>query len=220
MGEGGDTTGAQKEARRLVHDLRQPLAAMQMWLDLLAEKLRGQVGEKEEHYLAKVRAEMARMAALLTASAGGAAPAPGAPAVSAAGVPSEEGASLAGISLLVVEDDEMTAEALQLALEGEGATVVVADTLAAALEAFASASPHGVLSDLKLSDGDGFMLVAEIRRRDAQAGRTTAALAVTGFDSAETRAQSRAAGFDDLVVKPFAISDLIARMAGLVAAAR
>lgn len=220
MGE-GETTGAQKEARRLVHDLRQPLAAMQMWLDLLAEKLRGQVGEKEQHYLGKIRAEVARMTTLLASSAGGAAASsPGTAAGAAADARSEAGASLAGISLLVVEDDEMTAEALQLALEGEGATVVVAATLAAALDAFTTASPHGVLSDLNLSDGDGFMLAAEIRRRDVQAGRTTAALAVTGFDSAETRAQSRAAGFDDLVVKPFAIDDLIARVARVVAAAR
>jgi CheY-like chemotaxis protein len=218
MGEGGEQSDAQAATRRVVHDLRQPLAAMQMWLDLLSERLRGKLGEQEERYLGKVRSEMLRMAELLASSGTAPASAPRAepPAPPAAG----SAAPLAGVSLLVVEDDAMTAEALQLALEGEGATVLVADTVAAALASFASTPPGAVLSDLKLSDGDGFALVTEIRRRDSEAGRRTVALAVTGFDSAETRAASRAAGFDDLVVKPFTIDDLVRRVTRLLASGR
>jgi CheY-like chemotaxis protein len=218
MGEGGEQSDAQAATRRVVHDLRQPLAAMQMWLDLLTERLRGKLGEQEERYLAKVRAEMLRMAALLASSGNAPASAPGADAPAPEAAPSV--AILAGVSLLVVEDDAMTAEALQLALEGEGASVVVADTVAAALASFASSPPRAVLSDLKLSDGDGFALIGEIRRLDAEAGRKTAAIAVTGFDSAETRTASRAAGFDDVVVKPFTLDDLVDRVARLLTPSR
>jgi CheY-like chemotaxis protein len=220
MDDSGETTGAHAETRRIIHELRQPLAAMQMWLDLLVEKLRGHVGEREERYIGKLRAEMARMTALLASSSAATSAAPRTPARATGASPHEDGPSLAGISLLLVEDDAMTAEALQLALEGEGATVLVADSIAAALATLVATRPDGVLSDLQLSDGDGFALVAEIRKRDAAAGRTTPALAVTGFDSAETRNASRAAGFDDLVVKPFAIAELIDRIVRLVAAAR
>lgn len=212
-----DQASAHAETRRVIHDLRQPLAAMQVWVDLLAEALHDQVGEKETRYLAKIRAEVTRMGALLANSASAPAAPPSA-APRAADAKRADGARLAGVSLLVVEDDAMTAEALQLALEGEGATVAVAATIADGLALFAARRPDGVLSDLRVSDGDGYALVAEIRRCDQVEGRRTVALAVTGFDGDETRAASRAAGFDALLSKPFAIDHLIESVARLIAA--
>src|SRR5262245_38816033 len=112
MADSGERPGTSSETRRLIHDLRQPLAAMQMWLDLLDDALRDQVGEKELRYLTKVRAEMARLAQLLS---GAAAAAPAAAPVAAAagdavatarpseGAPPEiaPAAALAGVSLMV-----------------------------------------------------------------------------------------------------------------------
>jgi CheY-like chemotaxis protein len=135
-------------------------------------------------------------------------------------VAGSEGAAgaLAGLSLLVVEDDEMTAEALQLALEAEGASVAVAATIADGLARFRELSPDAVLSDLRVSDGDGFALVGDIRKIDRGTGRSTVAVAVTGYDSRETRAAARDAGFDETVTKPFAIDQLVATVARLVIA--
>lgn len=234
MGESEGRSGASAETRRVIHELRQPLAALQMWVDLLAESLQGQIGEQQERYLAKVRAEVVRIGAVLaasavnpaTASASGAGEAlrdggsaegrdgDGAAALEAADV---DGA-LAGLSLLIVEDDEMTAEALQLALEAEGARVALAATIADGLAHFLEASPDAVLSDLRVSDGDGLTLVTDIRRIDRETGRTTVAVAVTGYDSRETRAAAREAGFDETVTKPFSIDDLVATVVRLVAA--
>ena len=49
---GGSSERGRDAPRRrraaLIHDLRQPLAAMQMWVELLGEALAGQVGEKED----------------------------------------------------------------------------------------------------------------------------------------------------------------------------
>lgn len=241
MEESGGRGGASPETRRVIHELRQPLAALQMWVDLLAESLQGQLGEQQQRYLAKVRAEVTRIGAVLAASATNAATVSAAVADSmatptapdggtvaareashAAGgrVAREKAGPLAGLSLLVVEDDEMTAEALQLALEAEGAFVAVAGTIADGLDHFvtASPSPDAVLSDLRVSDGDGFSLVTDIRRIDRETGRSTVAVAVTGYDSRETHAAARAAGFDETVTKPFAIDDLIATVVRLVAA--
>jgi DNA-binding response OmpR family regulator len=122
--------------------------------------------------------------------------------------------------LLVVEDDEMTAEALQLALEAEGARVAVASTVPDGLASFRDVLPAAVLSDLRVSDGDGLALVREIRRLEQGSGRSAVALAVTGFDSRETRVAARDAGFDELVTKPFGIDALVATVAHLVAARR
>jgi CheY-like chemotaxis protein len=211
-----DTSAAHAETRRVVHDLRQPLAAMQMWVDLLGEAQAGRAGEREERYLAKIRAEVKRMTALLASvgSSHSALPRGEVPLPEAAAQP-EGGQTLAGLSILVVEDDEMTAEALQLMLEGEGASVALASTLAQGLELLRERQPDAVLSDLRVSDGDGFALVAEVRRLDQTDSRRTVAIAVTGFDNQETRVATRAAGFDEMVTKPFAIDDLIATVARL-----
>lgn len=236
MAELGGRTGASPETRRVIHELRQPLAALQMWVDLLAESLQGQLGEQQQRYLAKVRNEVTRIGGVLAASAAN----PATASASAAGAtgfgPQVEPAdfqdedaphgaeargrpgALEGLSLLVVEDDEMTAEALQLALEAEGAQVAVACTIADGLACFQEMSPDAVLSDLRVSDGDGMSLVSDIRRIDHETGRTTVAVAVTGYDGRETRAAARAAGFDETVTKPFAIDALVATVVRLVAA--
>lgn len=235
MGEGEERSGASAETRRVIHELRQPLAALQMWVDLLAESLQGHLGDQQERYLAKVRAEVVRIGGVLTASvanpatasASGGRPAPRDDAAGAAddgdasygpGFDGADDGVLGGLSLLIVEDDEMTAEALQLALEAEGARVAVASTIAHGLALFRDVSPDAVLSDLRVSDGDGLSLVTDIRRIDRETGRTTVAVAVTGYDSRETRAAAREAGFDETVTKPFAIDDLVATVVRLVAA--
>lgn len=249
MSDERSTTGASAETRRVIHELRQPLAALQMWVDLLAESLAGQIDPQQERYLAKVRAEVLRIGGVLAASAANPARASAAEAARSGAEPSlpgerrdaagraeerpaeapgaarahdafaSEGARpLAGLALLVVEDDDMTAEALQLALESEGARVAVAGTIADGLARFREAELDAVLSDLRVGDGDGLTLVGEIRRSDGATGRRTVAIAVTGDDSRETRAAARAAGFDETVTKPFAIDALVATVARLIAA--
>jgi len=200
---------ARRGVRAVVHDLRQPLSALQVWVDLLADAL-PDAGDKEQRYLAKIRAELTRMADLLARASAAAkatsAPVPPAPEAAPA-IPA--GAPLAGACLLVVEDDEVTAEALQLALEGEGANVLLAATVDDALALHDASLPDVVLSDLRIGDGDGCALLIELRRAEAATGRRTAAIAVTGYDHPETRAAARAAGFDEVVVKPFSLPRLV-----------
>ena len=174
MAEGGAGPGASPETRRVIHELRQPLAALQMWVDLLRESLEGQLGEAQERYLARVRGEVGRIGRVLAASAAGTLPSPlaargeqddrrstdcGAEGRrdAAHGGPTE--GALAGLALLVVEDDEMTAEALQLALEVEGARVAVASSVTDGLASFRRSVPDAVLSDLRVSDGDGLAML-------------------------------------------------------------
>lgn len=223
MSETSETrTAAGAEMRRVIHDLRQPLAAMQMWLDLLGEAQAGSASEKEERYLGKIRAEVKRMTALLAAAGSGSSataadPAPisdARPGVASARAPS---GPLARLNVLVVEDDELSAEALQLALEGDGASVAVATSFAEGIVRLQQESFDVVLSDLRGADGDGFAVVAQLRRRDESSGRRTVAIALTGLDSPETRAATRDAGFDAILTKPFSIDVLTESIRRLVA---
>lgn len=212
MGHPNEEPGrAISSTRRVVHDLRQPLAAMQVWVDLLFPAVQERLGEKEQRYLAKIRDEIARVNDLLVRASAAAAetPADDAPPSEPVREEPEAPGRLAGLALLVVEDDEVTAEALQIALEAEGASVALATTVEDALELFEAARPAAVLSDISVGKGDGFELIRELRRREPAGGTRTPAIAVTGFESEETRATAREAGFEDLVLKPFVLADLV-----------
>ncbi len=215
MSEQREPSDPKRRLRTVIHDLRQPLSALQVWVDLLADTL-GNASEAQRRYVAKIRTEVTRMTELL-ARAGeegseGAQPEPARPGTQ------QDAGLLPGACLLVVEDDEVTAEALQLALEGEGATVVLAATVADALALHEASRPDAVLSDLRIADGDGCALLVDIRRADAAAGRRTVAVALTGLDHPDAHASAREAGFDEVVVKPFSISQLVEMLARLLAA--
>lgn len=214
MSQQREPSDAKRRLRTVIHDLRQPLSALQVWVDLLADSLTG-ASESQQRYLAKIRTELSRMTDLLTRASeeagDDAQPEPGPRRAK------QDAGLLAGACLLVVEDDEVTAEALQLALEGEGATVVLAATVADALALHEVSRPDAVLSDLRIADGDGCALLVDIRRADAVAGRRTVAVAITGLDHPDAHARAREAGFDEVVVKPFSITQLVEILARLLA---
>lgn len=68
--------------------------------------------------------------------------------------------------MLLVEDDPTSAKSLKFLLVGRGFDVIIADTLAAAVEALAQ-SPSHVLIDLMLPDGDGMSLLQAIRSKSS-----------------------------------------------------
>ncbi len=122
--------------------------------------------------------------------------------------------TLADVSVLVVEDDADTLEALRLALEGGGARVVTATSTAAALAAWEASHPNVVVSDISMPGGDGYDLIRAIRARD---GGRTPAVAMTGLVSKEDRAAALAAGFDEHLSKPIDPDYLVRFVSALAA---
>ena len=112
---------------------------------------------------------------------------------------------LAGLVLLVVEDDLDNLELLSSYLEGEGATVIGAGSLAVALKLSADCELSALLSDLELPDGTGCDLLQQLRERG---GRHVPAIALTGYSDAKWRARAADCGFDRYAVKPFALEQL------------
>jgi PAS domain S-box-containing protein len=101
--------------------------------------------------------------------------------------------------VLVVEDNLDAAQSLQMLLETLGYAVrVAADgrTAVAAAEVF---EPHVVLLDLGLPEMDGYAVARALRKRFGDAVRL---VAVTGYGHEEYLRRSKAAGFDEHVVKP------------------
>ena len=71
---------------------------------------------------------------------------------------------LNGFSLLVVEDDRDSREAIRETLEASGATVRTASSASEALAALAAREFDLVVSDLAMPDQSGFWLINKIRQ--------------------------------------------------------
>jgi len=120
---------------------------------------------------------------------------------------------LAGVRVLLVDDDELVREALHDYFVECGAVVVAAASARAALKAFMQAPPDVLVSDLRMPPGeDGFWLIAAIRALKPSQGGEVPAVAVTGDVMAAS--QAMAAGFQAVHGKPPKLPDLAALVGG------
>ncbi len=129
-------------------------------------------------------------------------------------------ASLAGVPVVVV-DDEPDARALVAAvLRRDGATVTSVGTAAEAVAAVAAVRPAVLVSDIGMAGGDGYGLVAAVRRLPPDAGGRTPAIALTAYARADDHAQALSAGFDLHLAKPVDVPALLAAVALLARTGR
>jgi CheY-like chemotaxis protein len=92
---------------------------------------------------------------------------------------------------------------LKFLLEQTGASVVAADSVPPALDEFKLERPDVVVADIAMPGLNGYALIAEVRRLDAERGEHTRAIAVTAFSTQQDQALATASGFDAYITKPF-----------------
>ncbi len=109
--------------------------------------------------------------------------------------------------VLVVEDDEDIAQALQRSLRMEGYEVNSVGDGGSALEHARSFAPDLVILDLGLPGIDGLEVARALRADD-----DIPILILTARDALESRVEGLDAGADDYLVKPFERQELLARM--------
>jgi CheY-like chemotaxis protein len=107
------------------------------------------------------------------------------------------------IRVLVVEDDEVSAKAVQVMLERSGCLVEVAEDGAKAVEYFRHGRYDLILMGWQMPVMDGFEATARIRSMPR--GRATP---IIGTTAARDRGECLAAGMNDLMPKPFRIEKL------------
>ena len=113
--------------------------------------------------------------------------------------------------LLIVEDEVKMAGLLRRGLQEEGYAVDIAQTGSEAIWA-GTENPYDVIVlDVMLPDLDGF----EVCRRLREAGRWAPILMLTARDSVPDRIAGLDAGADDYLAKPFAFTELLARVRAL-----
>jgi signal transduction histidine kinase/CheY-like chemotaxis protein len=117
---------------------------------------------------------------------------------------------LAGVAVLVVEDEEDARELLRTALERYGARVTAAGSAAEAMRVFDRTEPDVIVSDIGMPHEDGYSLVRRIRARPSATGGHVPAVALTAYASAADRERALSAGFQAHVAKPFEPAEVAA----------
>jgi len=112
------------------------------------------------------------------------------------------------MKLLVVEDEEKSAAYLKKGLGEHGFVVDVADNGRDGLHLAMSGQYDLIVLDVMLPDRDGWQVVRELRA----SRRETPVLFLTARDSVEDRVKGLQLGADDYLIKPFAFSELVARI--------
>jgi len=118
----------------------------------------------------------------------------------------------AAARLLIVEDEAKLAANLKRGLGEAGFAVEVAPSAEAARASLSHSAYDLMLLDLRLPGQDGLEFLAELRA----AGATLPVLILTARDSTEERVNGLDGGGDDYLTKPFAFSELLARVRALL----
>ncbi|HJR06912.1 MAG TPA: CHASE domain-containing protein [Pyrinomonadaceae bacterium] len=125
---------------------------------------------------------------------------------------------LAGLRILVVDDDEDTRALLVTTLEQSGAESVEAAASASdALGALRRLAPDVLVSDIGMPGVDGYELIRQIRALPPESGGRVPAAALTAYAAPDDRQRALDAGYDLHISKPVEPSELtaaVARLAG------
>ena len=114
---------------------------------------------------------------------------------------------MSAATILIVEDEEHIATSLAGVLSDEGYNVFTAGTLKEGLVEAATRSPDLVVLDLALPDGDGLVILKEIR-----AYSMLPVIVLSARINEEQKVQALDMGADDYLTKPFGISELLVRV--------
>ena len=114
----------------------------------------------------------------------------------------ERWSDLRGHHVLVVDDNEDTRTVLAIMLEGHGATVWTAASVAEARVALADRLPDVLITDLAMPIEDGFGLLDYCRHHTDPRLQALPILALTAYGGQQAADRVVAAGFDAYLAKP------------------
>jgi CheY-like chemotaxis protein len=133
--------------------------------------------------------------------------------------PLDRVASLGGCRALVVDDEEDARALIATILTTAGAHVQTASSVREALQHLDASVPDVLLADIGMPGADGYDLIREVRRREAQTGQRLPAAAITAYAGNLDRERALAAGFDRHVPKPISPEAIVAAVRSLCSGA-
>ena len=118
---------------------------------------------------------------------------------------------VAALRVFVVDDDADTTECMSLLLKHHGHEVRVANRGATAIEQAPIFKPDLMLVDLAMPQVDGLAVARQVRLLPELA--RTSLIALTGYGDLAHRQQALDAGFDDCLIKPLPLDELLELLA-------
>ncbi len=116
------------------------------------------------------------------------------------------------MKILIIEDEKALTESIGNYLTSAGFVCEFASDLTIALEKVPVYDYDCILLDLMLPDGDGFKILERLRN----AGKSDGVIIISAKDMLETRIEGLSLGADDFLIKPFHLSELLARIQALI----
>ena len=131
------------------------------------------------------------------------------------GLPSPQArVRLAGLRVLVVDDEPDARNLVKRLLEDCEAKVAVAGSAPEAIEQLSADPPDVLVSDIGMPGEDGYALIQRVRSLPGRGGATPA-VALTAYARAEDRVKAILAGYQHHITKPVEPAELIAVIASL-----
>jgi PAS domain S-box-containing protein len=114
---------------------------------------------------------------------------------------------LAGIDVLVVDDDKDTLELLTAALKQRSASVTAVSSAAAAMDSIMASRPHVLISDIAMPGEDGYDLIKKVIALEL--APKISAIAITAYAKEEDRERALSAGYQRYLSKPVELGEFI-----------
>ncbi|MEG4007600.1 PAS domain S-box protein [Microcoleus sp. Pol11C1] len=109
---------------------------------------------------------------------------------------------LAGLKVLVVDDEPDNREFLMVALEQCGATATAVASAAEAIDILQQSPPDILVSDIGMPVEDGYSLIRKVRSSASDQIKRLPAVALTAYASEEDRDRAIATGYNEHLTKP------------------
>jgi PAS domain S-box-containing protein len=132
-----------------------------------------------------------------------------------AAVAPHDAPSLAGLDVVVVDDDPDSLDLVRTILTSAGASVTAFSSAVAAFAHLSRVRPDLVVSDVEMPGEDGYSLARRIRALPPERGGRLPVLALTAYGRTEDRLRAISAGFTLHLAKPVDPAELVAMVASV-----
>ena len=123
--------------------------------------------------------------------------------------------SLAGVRVLVIDDEPDARDLVMSVLVDASAEVITASSADAGLALVKSERPDVIVSDIGMPVRDGYDFIRDVRSLSSSEGGRTPAIALTAFARSEDRTRAMLAGYQVHVPKPIEPQELVASVKSL-----